>query len=71
MTRGKIPYPRIIEVTVPGITLKGNPLDDPAERRIPVYLPPSYNEKKRFPVIYLLAGFASTGASFKIGRAHV
>ena len=74
MTRGTIPYPRIIEVTVPGITLAGNPLDDPAERRIPVYLPPSYDGKKRFPVIYLLAGFASTGASFmnySFGRQSV
>ncbi|NTW69115.1 MAG: esterase family protein [Chlorobiaceae bacterium] len=57
-------YPRVIEVTIPGTTLTGNPLGDPAERRIPVYLPPSYDEKKRFPVIYLLAGFASTGQSF-------
>lgn len=57
-------YPRVIEVTVPGITLAGNPLNDPVERRIPVYLPPSYDEKKRFPVIYLLAGFASKGQSF-------
>jgi S-formylglutathione hydrolase FrmB len=74
MTRGLITCPRIIEVTVPGITLAGNPLDDPAERRIPVYLPPSYDGKKRFPVIYLLAGFASTGASFmnySFGRQSV
>ena len=55
-------YPRVIEVMVPGVTLAGNPLDDPTERRVPVYLPPSYNDNKRFPVIYLLAGFASTGA---------
>ncbi len=74
MTRGAIPYPRIIELTVPGITLAGNPLDDPAERRVPVYLPPSYDGKKRFPVIYLLAGFASTGSSFlnySFGRQSV
>jgi S-formylglutathione hydrolase FrmB len=74
MTRSARTYPRIIEVTVPGITLAGNPLDDPAERRIPVYLPPSYDEKKQFPVIYLLAGFASTGSSFmnySFGRPSV
>ncbi|NTV99493.1 MAG: esterase [Chlorobiaceae bacterium] len=46
------------------MTLAGNPLNDPVERLIPVYLPPSYDEKKRFPVIYLLAGFASKGQSF-------
>ncbi len=74
MTRGRIPYPKIIEVIVPGITLAGNPLNDPAERRIPVYLPPSFDGKKRFPVIYLLAGFASTGAAFmnySFGRQSV
>jgi S-formylglutathione hydrolase FrmB len=75
MTRGLIPSnPRIIELTVPGVTLAGNPLDDPTERRIPAYLPPSYDGKKRFPVIYLLAGFASTGASFmnySFGRQSV
>ncbi|NHQ60517.1 esterase family protein [Chlorobium sp. BLA1] len=64
MTGHRDPYPRMIDVTVPGKTLRGNPLGDPAERRIPVYLPPSYDDKKRFPVIYLLAGFASTGQSF-------
>ncbi len=67
-------YPRIIEVVVPGVTLDGNPLDDPAERRVPVYLPPSYDDKKQFPVIYLLAGFASTGQSFlnySFGRQSV
>ena len=67
-------YPRIVEITVPGTTLAGNPLNDPAERRVPVYLPPSFDGKKRFPVIYLLAGFASTGQSFmnySFGRQSV
>ncbi|EAT59421.1 alpha/beta hydrolase [Chlorobium ferrooxidans] len=64
MTGHRDPYPRMIEVTVPGTTLRGNPLGDPCSRRIPVYLPPSYGDNKRFPVIYLLAGFASTGQSF-------
>jgi S-formylglutathione hydrolase FrmB len=44
--------------------LKKNPLGDPSLRRIPVYLPPSYDDSKRFPVIYMLAGFASTGVSY-------
>ncbi|MEI8032590.1 MAG: alpha/beta hydrolase-fold protein [Chlorobiaceae bacterium] len=55
---------RVIEVVVPGVTLRGNPLGDPEERKVPVFLPPSYDGKRQFPVIYLLAGFASTGASF-------
>lgn len=44
--------------------LKNNPLGDPAERSIPVFLPPSYDGKKRFPVIYMLAGFTGTGLSY-------
>jgi S-formylglutathione hydrolase FrmB len=46
--------------------LRGNPLQDPAVRKIPVYLPPSYynNSTTRFPVIYCLAGFTSSGMSF-------
>jgi enterochelin esterase family protein len=42
--------------------LRGNPLRDPATRRIPVYLPPSYPEK-RYPVYFLLSGFTGTGES--------
>ncbi|NTW51347.1 MAG: esterase [Chlorobiaceae bacterium] len=56
--------PNVVFETVPGSTLEGNALEDPAARRVPVYLPPSYDGTKRFPVIYLLAGFASTGTSF-------
>lgn len=56
--------PNVVFETVPGSTLAGNPLGDPAARQVPVYLPPSYDGTKCFPVIYLLAGFASTGASF-------
>jgi S-formylglutathione hydrolase FrmB len=42
--------------------LRGNPLGDPHVRRIPVYLPPSYGRvNKRYPVIYLLAGFTGSG----------
>ncbi|TCD48418.1 alpha/beta hydrolase-fold protein [Chlorobium sp. N1] len=54
----------LAHLCVPGKTLEGNPLGDPARRMMPVYLPPSYDGKKRFPVIYLLAGFASSGPSF-------
>ncbi len=59
---------------MPGVTvlevfdsrvLRGNPLRDPSRRRIPVYLPPSYggDMKRRYPVLYLLAGFTGTGES--------
>jgi len=56
--------PRMTTLPIPGRTLQGNPLGDPEERDALVYLPPSYNGKRRFPVIYLLSGFASTGRSF-------
>lgn len=57
-------HARVLFTTVPGTTLEGNPLNDPAVRQVPVYLPPSYDGSRRFPVIYLLSGFASTGRSF-------
>ncbi|MEX2161473.1 MAG: alpha/beta hydrolase-fold protein [Anaerolineales bacterium] len=44
--------------------LEGNPLGDPATRRVPVYLPPRYDAKKRYPSLYLLSGFASRGLKF-------
>ncbi len=56
--------PWLTYVTVKGDTLRHNPLGDPHERHVPVFLPPSYGGSRRFPVIYLLAGFASTGQSF-------
>lgn len=42
--------------------LKENPLSDPSTRRVPVYLPAGYeNSDQRFPVVYMLAGFAQRG----------
>ncbi|MGH7608778.1 MAG: alpha/beta hydrolase [Candidatus Dormibacteria bacterium] len=40
--------------------LKANPLGDPAERPLWVYLPPAYarDQERHFPVIYLLQGMA-------------
>ena len=46
-------------------TLKNNPLGDPSTRPLPIYLPPGYTEgEKRFPVAYLLAGYAGSGLNF-------
>ncbi|MDA1330158.1 MAG: alpha/beta hydrolase-fold protein [Chloroflexi bacterium] len=39
----------------------GNPLGDPTLRRVPIYLPPDYDESKRYPTVYLLAPFGSRG----------
>ncbi|MFA6002467.1 MAG: alpha/beta hydrolase-fold protein [Elusimicrobiota bacterium] len=52
--------------SVGSVVLKANPLGDPRLRQVPVYLPPSYGTVpgRRYPVIYCLAGFSSTGRSF-------
>ena len=43
--------------------LRGNPAGDPHERRIPVYLPPSYDREpaRRFPLLFVLTGFSGRG----------
>jgi enterochelin esterase family protein len=43
------------------VLLKGNPLGDPPRRRIPVWLPPSYASRGRYPVIYMITGFTGFG----------
>jgi S-formylglutathione hydrolase FrmB len=43
--------------------LKDNPLRDPHVRKLAVWLPPQYeaSDKRRFPVLYDLAGFTGSG----------
>lgn len=41
--------------------LEGNPLGDPATRRVPVYLPPNYDPQQGYPTLYLLSSFGSRG----------
>jgi len=47
-------------------SLRDNPAGDPAERRIPVVLPRSCSREaaRRYPVVFVLAGFAGSGQSF-------
>jgi len=53
----------VIIETIDSAVLKNNPLGDPARRQLPVYLPPDYNESdRRYPTVYLLAGFTGRGA---------
>ena len=54
---------RIETVWFESAVLRGNPLGDPHVRRIPVWLPPSYDREptKRHPVLYALTGFGSRG----------
>jgi S-formylglutathione hydrolase FrmB len=46
--------------------LAGNPLGDPSEREVVVYLPPGYDahtqRAKRYPVVFVLAGYTGRGA---------
>lgn len=51
---------RVIEFAVHGAALEGNRLGDSPERRVTVYLPPSYDRAatRRYPVIYSLGGYA-------------
>lgn len=52
-----------IIMTVESEALRGNAFGDPTLRRVAAWLPPSYlrQPERRFPVIYWLAGYASTG----------
>jgi S-formylglutathione hydrolase FrmB len=45
--------------------LAGNPLGDPPQRRMPVYLPPGYSSSSdRFPTVYFLHGFSGSATSW-------
>lgn len=48
--------------------LQGNPAGDPATRRLPVFVP---RASGRFPVIFVLAGFAGSGRQFLNSTAWV
>ena len=58
MNRGRI----VIEAFESAV-LKGNGAGDPHVRRVPVYLPPSYDTQpeRRYPVVYVLTGFMGRG----------
>src|SRR5262245_33752141 len=55
---------RVVHLDVQSRVLRGNPLGDPARRRLPVYLPPGYDADAaaRYPVLYALTGFTGRGA---------
>ena len=54
------------EITVHGRSIEGNLDNNPADRQVSVYLPPSYNHdlKRRYPVVYFLHGFSDTNAKW-------
>jgi enterochelin esterase-like enzyme len=52
---------RALDLAVHGTSLEGNLLGDSPDRTISIYLPPSYDRApaRRYPVIYLLGGYAA------------
>src|SRR5687767_2094055 len=49
---------RIEHGTVHSELLRDNPLGDPHERPVYVYLPPGYDDSdRRYPVVYVLQGY--------------
>lgn len=55
----------IYKEIVPSESLKGNALGDPTERPVHVVLPPGdASSRERLPVVFLLAGFGGSGASY-------
>jgi enterochelin esterase family protein len=54
---------RVVEEVFESRVLAGNAAGDPAVRRVPVYLPPSYDAapERRYPVAFVLTGFTGRG----------
>ncbi len=54
---------RVVIEEVDSLVLRGNPPGDPHRRRVPIYLPPSYDddEARRYPSLYVLSGFSCRG----------
>lgn len=52
------PAGRFEEVVIDSVALRGNPLGDPHERPLWVYLPPGYDDEpeRRYPSVYLIQG---------------
>jgi enterochelin esterase-like enzyme len=56
-------YSRLVRIEHTSAALQDNAPGDPATRTLPVYLPPGYEDHpdRRYPVIWMLAPFASWG----------
>ena len=66
-TRSARPAPKgtVVRESIASRALAGNPLGDPADRDVFVYLPAGYDgaAAKRYPVVVLLTGFTGLGES--------
>ncbi len=62
----------IIEVKMTAPSLEGNLLGDRAEQNVSIYLPPSYftTPTKRYPVVYLLHGYAGSNKTWTVDAAE-
>ena len=58
---------RIDEQVITSELLKGNPLGDPHERPIWVYLPPGYDTEpgRRYPSVYVIQGYTGFVTSWR------
>jgi Enterochelin esterase and related enzymes len=56
-------YPKgqLMQLNVDSKLLKDNALGDPHQRDLNVYLPPDYNERRNYPVMYYLAAYTNSG----------
>ncbi len=54
---------RVEQPTITCEALRNNPLGDPVDRRIAIYLPPGYDDSpdRHYPSLYLLSSHGSTG----------
>ena len=58
---------RIDERVISSELLRGNPLGDPHERPLLVYLPPGYDEDpgRRYPAVYVIQGYTGNVAMWR------
>jgi hypothetical protein len=57
---------RLDKLTITSGLLRANPLSDPCDRPLWVYLPPGYDDgADRFPSVYMLHGYGSSVASWE------
>lgn len=56
----------VVVLTHDSQLLKGNAMGDPHVRKLPVFLPPSYDAHRSepYPVVYLLSGWSGRGARY-------
>jgi len=75
LKRSRGPSGQVVTLEHRSKVLEGNPLGDPAERLIDVWLPPRYDQAKgpgqgkRFPVLFDLVGYTGSGKAHTNWRA--